>query len=518
MILYDFMDKEFDRSGYEEKFREYNIMEMNLQCVSDICKFLIDDLCKYMKERDVVFKHKVVDNEHDELLQRVKQFLSDPANYLEDIFAACYMSILYNEPDNHVYVERLDPGTRRVMHSAINYKGKIIDENPMFSLKGPIYEKYPVPLYYNGQTGRLVMLPGGCVEYHKAVLDIKFFKIYDLSEDNTTADDYTRYSFTKTYPIWNKIARSSIENLLMMEFSLSCGCSCYMFEKLSWIKEDTSLFAWERFVKTEREFPHFFMRKQLLRMMFDWFEKKDYQNVDVVALNRLTDFACELLSDFVDIINDRLIRSLKLFSILMWGDGKESVKSIKMEEDEKELFQKPLIRAWNTYYDNKSAYWKCIEPLIGEGWYGIDDYRECFQQIYLTQETLERLGLAHMHTIELEVPSHSSERNSDGIIGLDYNCKYTIRCKEPYNAVGWKLWEHASRDLLNNPTPNSAEECASLLEQKISQKFEEMKKCNEETLAAKQVKVTLSAKKVGALYLYGYLQKYLVSSYPKITQ
>ena len=371
MVVYDFLDMEYDWSSDKTLFQDYKFSEMKFKNTIEIVEFAVGELFRASKDIELLQVDETKDKDVRQLIQMMNELILDPNNYIYDFYAVCYMSILYNDPKNRIIVNELDPVCRKQMHKAINSAaGKNRSgQDTMHRLTGSAYELYPVPLYYNDIVHRLVMIPGGCKEYHKQVIHTKYFGFYNMSKDNESQEYHTRHSYTKIQNLWDCLRKSKIENLLMMEYNLGSGCACYLFEKLSWIQTDSELFAWKDFIELIREFPYFFIRKQMLELVFGLLEAKQYYNMEKDERENLRNKVSQILKNAINILNSEYIKSLKLFSYLMWEEIGPKTKFFEIRDEEHLTFLDALATAWTGYYDNCFAYTKCVEPIIGKGWY-----------------------------------------------------------------------------------------------------------------------------------------------------
>ncbi len=477
-------------------------------------RILMDELCRNIKlhkvEEKIEKMCRTVKFENAEVIKKdLVSILTDSSVYYTDLICAIYMGYKYNDLKQDLFLYNADKEEKTFgklseeakeewkaietkknqMQSAWESEsnkgrrkqGKEIVEQKLVD-KNVVRKSYPIPIVEN-KNHIILSIPGGCFWFHYALMSKRNISIFDLKTD---LKSYRRYSFMRMYQIYSFLKDKSIENMLLMEYSLGFGTCTQLasYLKANVSKEDAELYA--DCCKIFCEIEPFFIRKEIVQMLSKKNMDKDYVEVLLKLLPKLT-----------EIINDVYFSTLEVWWYICF-----SYCHILDWEDELSLYrmEKHLERAFEEYYDFGRLYEDSMHYCNVKNWRGISGVEDCF------------VNLAGYRFSDMQYRGETAlfgpvNTNTVVMITLGMNNK-TIFVEKPINMFGEEILEDVIEYFKEKKVPEDENVYELFYEQRL-RVFEGMYK--EYVKKYFDADVTLG-KTLSPMQLYAVLQRRIIES------
>ena len=431
------------------------------------------------------------------LFKNIEDILSNPLNYLSDLNCMVYMAYLFSDSRSDLVdglINEIDVGAENIDEADIKFieelgkKAEDIAEfwtykNNRFD-KESIRKNYPVPIKEyeddigdeyeinkkDGNLHTLSSLPGGCIDFHHTMLNSENIGLFDLKSENNI--DYTRYAFGKANKIYEDLKQCSIENLLLMEFSLGIGVSNQIFGYIKEVTKFEELNRLKPLIQASVDSPFFFIRKTILQKIWyyvmsnDWtmdvMKKSEANDIEQVAF--IVTYGCDILYCVNDLLDAIFENCLDLY----WN---VCCYLLNSEERESVLYylRSSLQAEWDNYYDDAVAYSEWIRSTQTHNWKNTECVEDCFAQYWHSKE--ERLRYAG--TIDTII-------GVDAVIPYIFKFRYDeiqqLNIERPINEIGYYILDEIEKKWMKQEAPENKTALYETYYKERTRIFNELKK------------------------------------------
>lgn len=448
-----------------QKERDYFLEEYLSKCVKKI------DWEKEWKRlsTQMEFSGEEDRKQLDIVLNELKLICEESSNYTRDLNAMLYMASVYQDSDMIDTTSEM-----RTVWECKSNQDKINKEitKCYYPIEG--YE------FSNDEKRRcaLTEINSGFLEFHKLMISKSNIGIFDIDTD---IEDFRRYSVVRMQKIYEELRKSTIQDLLLMEYSLGNG---YVNHVYDYIRDVTTFQELEEYfilVTTGAEIPAFFLRKKIVEILLHYIrmgeKNKRIHNAEIILSN----------------IKENLFPIIKDILELCWYELRLNF-SIQRVCD----IQMKVASGLSTYF-TENAYEDFLNDIGCFKWNKIKKVEDCF---------------AHIANFSF------SEKQYEGK-GLKFDDILNVRCfpvkdwqgktqtlivEKPLNNLGDKILEELQFQLEKGKFPNCINETYELYYRIREDIFKDIYEKQQNMILKKDVKIRRNMKKVTPAHIYAALQ------------
>lgn len=479
-ILLDYLEKAVSSIGVDEKLDE---------CWESIkCKQKLTELC-YLKYA----------------VDELKVLLSNPEEYYIDLLSTIYMGLLYNDTSQDYFAMKLcikdiekqygkptkeqkeqikDFNNKRetiksVWRRESNKGKKIINGEEVPACKRNVNATrayYPIPVKMN-DSNEILSLRGGCFWYHYTMINLKNFGIFDLQ---TEIKNYRRYSFMRMYKIYEALKDTSVENLLLMEYSLGIGLANQIYEYFYELNTKEEVDTISDLIQELAEIYPIFIRKKVVDIICKRIELKE-------ELAKCSETISLLVEVVNKIVNDVFFDVLELwwYEYFLYGD--------KAQDEYNHPFIHQLGFKMNqcmrNYFSFDKAYEDSLKVCGTYDWRGVSNIDDCFKTIL------------NNYFVEKQYKKKLIFELSDYLdIELD---------KMGINKIGKDILRRVKKDFINTKVEGEQIDVYELFYKRIETEFFKLRKKDKKDFYDREVKI---GKSLNATHIYAMLQYKIIET------
>ena len=205
------------------------------------------------------------------VIRDLESIISNYENFWDDLVADVLMGLLWADENYNVD-----------FNSTVKTKAGGKDKDTSLFLvwsqehKGSANTRFNYP-YANIKNYPDEPVPGGCLEYHKLMMNSDNVVIYDVPDDPAPGEDVQIYTYQKMDAIYQKLKDTPIENVLLLERSLGIGTSNVWYTCLRNVEDMYALGKFDEIIKLCNAIEPVFLRSRVIRTTCRYFsavEKK----------------------------------------------------------------------------------------------------------------------------------------------------------------------------------------------------------------------------------------------------
>lgn len=232
-------------------------------CLQDIYEEIDNDIDGGNKEKEF----------HKKTMISISGIIRDIKNYTYDLWADTYLAMLRADSQNDV---KLDA------EMEIGWVSKACNSNVINVEKAKIH--YPL-VDYGDKDFPFDGIPGGCEEYHRLMMQQKNIGIFDI---DTEKESLKQYAYPKSHEIYQELAKSPVENLLLLEKTLGIGYVNHLFHYMKKISSKDQLEGVEEIYEKVAEIP-MFLRKEVTDAIWTYLVRFEYNAISVECMRKTVD-------------------------------------------------------------------------------------------------------------------------------------------------------------------------------------------------------------------------------------
>lgn len=348
-----------------------------------------------------------------------------------------------------------------------------------------VKENYPVPIkvkmFEGGKEGVIKSISGGCFDYHKTMISKRNIAIFDTS---ITEGSFQRYSFVKNHEIYNELRNSSIENLLLMEYTLGIGYTNLLFEYLKNVDEYSKIQQFYPLIASGAENSHFYIRKQITKVIWEYVENE--MNGGMVS-----DKCIKNAEIIMKKANSTVVKVMNLVLEVWWY-----LYMCKVTDYEWNALVVGAQTCWRKYFDEEIAYKEWITTCKTQDWRDVENVEAAFEYVdglpYADEE--QRINnFEHLRTTWLL-------RISD----IDDNVRHLV-VESPKNKIGEIVIERTVKKLKYEEFPESPEKLYSLYDEIKRKEFDKFKQEEKNKFNSVNLIIKPNTYKIKAHHVYALL-------------
>lgn len=454
---------------------------------------------KWRELQERLVADSMVDSEKeylDKMLKDLERIIMDPISYFEDIMSAVYIGLLYSDPKQDSFANRLGFRENRPKEEsellyrfekdkceiASVWSSKSNDEKIN---KKSVKENYPVPIYENDEENSIRSLPGGCFRYHHTLISKDNISIFDIK---TEMKSFKRYSFVKMYRIYDELKDTLVENLLLMEYSLGVGYASQIFHYTKEMEKTKELEQLNKLVELGAQIVPFFIRKKVMSVLWEYLHVKGFDK------NCVDNYVLVILTAVKDMVMKVYMSSLEL----CW-------KICFRHKNEKLMYyiERILLHSWLDYYNANEVYKEMISECEVHDWRGINKVEDCFAFVRGYPEHIMSKGIIK---IESEVVLDMCKVSLQDYFG-NYKIIYVER---PINELGMELLRLTMEKINREKLPDNDMEIYRKYYSVRNNIYKELLKKEKLMLKGKDIKMPSTNLK--PQHVYALLQKEIIST------
>ena len=199
------------------------------------------------------------------LISKISGIISNIESYMRDLQADIYMG--YLRADANYDVEPDDLMIKGWDSEAYNKRSVDI---------GNARLHYPLQDYGEGGFP-FCDIYGGCREYHRLMMQQKNIGFFDI---DSKKESLKQYAFPKTHEIYQELADSPIENLLLLEKTQGIGYTNQLFSYLKGVRTKGRLEELWEIIKPETDVP-MFIRKNITYVIWTYLDDGEYTDTRI---------------------------------------------------------------------------------------------------------------------------------------------------------------------------------------------------------------------------------------------
>ena len=408
-------------------------------------------------------------------LRELKELLSECFNYESDLAADSLLGLLWADSNNEVSFEqevqnledRLDAVRTRKLEYLWGKCGECTTSK----------ENYP---YADMRVFPEEDIPGGCVDFHKVMMNPEHIIIFDVPEVVAPRTNIRKYTFPKMDIIYQKLDGSPIENFLLLERTVGVGTTILLYTKFKDLKTTKALETLQDFIKKCMDIEPIFIRKSIINMLtIHILDTKD----DIKASLSVT---MDLL-DIIVFVVKKMYRSLFEYAWSVYYLRYQDSDIAK--EDVLELLRGTAYQSWLRYYEDYDIYCEFLEEYDLYDWRAKRSIKTFFSDI---QE--KDIG----HSTLMEKVSSVNIKCANGKT-------VSFLAAKPLKGMGEKIRYRAEKELaLELVAPLPVDEMTKLLYKKEEKIFKEL--WQSERLRFYNMTYTYPAYKTTKNTIYAYIQ------------
>lgn len=210
------------------------------------------------------------------IISEISRKISSIESYMRDLWADIYMGILRAEEDNDIEPNDL---------MKIGWESRACNHNiNMESAR----KHYPLADYGDDRFP-MGGIPGGCKEYHELMMQQKNIGFFDTDSEK---ESLKSYAFPQTYEIYQKLADSPVENLLLLEKTQGAGYTNQLFHYLKKVTDKKQLEKFEEIIIAVTDTP-MFIRKDITDEIWRYLREFSYNDAAIQYVkNEIYGIAC----------------------------------------------------------------------------------------------------------------------------------------------------------------------------------------------------------------------------------
>lgn len=204
-------------------------------------------------------------------IRDLEAMISNYKNFSDDLIADVLMGLLWADENNNIDFDSNIKTEEREKEKGI----------PLSSIwwqghrgSGDTRKNYPYADIVNYPNEPV---PGGCLEYHKLMMNSDNVVIYDVPDNPAPGEDVQIYTYQKMDTIYQKLKDAPIENVLLLERSLGIGTSNIWYTCLKNVEDMYALEKFNKIIKLCCKIEPVFLRSQIIKIVSRYFavvEKK----------------------------------------------------------------------------------------------------------------------------------------------------------------------------------------------------------------------------------------------------
>ncbi len=343
LILLSYVGNQIEKGNYEEKLDRY--------------------------VRDYGDSHP-----YSKIVQGIKQIVKKPENYEKDMICCIYLGLInfYGADD----FKRCDRKIKEDIQSVWERKSNLNVKSGTEKVnKESVRKHYPTTIEEETNDHTIKNITGGCVPFHHTMISVDNISMFDLDTEITSLK---RYSYMRSYQIYEKIQDKAIENILLAELSLGLGYTSQLYSCLKEIEKYSVMKDILESIKPSAQIEQFFIRKEVIDVIWNNLDISLYYDIDNKDEEAKKEFneVCKWLHTIMECVQE-IISDVFEEIIDSWWDI--YVATI----NEEELYQMSLYltSCWKRYYDDEEVYADHIKHYRIHNWRNISKEEDCFYVI-----------------------------------------------------------------------------------------------------------------------------------------
>lgn len=409
------------------------------------------------------------------VVREIENIIYNFYNYEDDLAADILMGLLWADKNNNL-------GFNQKIQVKEGKKGSLKDSELIYLWKKSMNLKDAQKnyVYANIRNYPNESVPGGCLEYHKVMMQPDHIITFDMPDTVETGTNIGKYTYPKMDTIYQELIGAPIENILLLERTVGIGFTNILFLKLHDVKETEELNQYSEFMKRCMDIEPIFIRKRIVNVICDY----------MITVSGKTDDWLLVVTDLVDIviyILKQLYEPLfeytwSLYYMAYWNS----------EEDKKyilEILREETGRCWETYYEDWQIYHEFLKEYKMFNWRAEKTVEDFFEKI--DADEIGRLTL-----LEKVVPVNIKCANGEMV---------SFWARKPLEGLGEKIRDKALKECGYELSESLSEEDArKLLYKKEEEFFAHLWKAEKDSF--NNAAYSYNKIKITKIILYAYIQ------------
>lgn len=363
---------DFDES-FEEIFCEIFIDRKIVELYEkEFCSTILKeiDLSPIQKEDESILPLERLNRDYqkrEECIQFLKQLIQ---NLCIDVDVASFMFMGYYDAEDCIKTDG--------MSDLIYYLSTLEDE------KREEYKQIISNFPFAFEIGKRI--ENWCYNYKKELCCLANISIFDLGGEIKAGYDLTRYRFSKTKRIYDKIFSDKIENTFMLENSLGVSLTNIIYGYCRHVKEMGSYNKIKKIIQKITEIYGIYSRNNFACFIFDYLSYECFSDTAISEAERMVDL-------LAPIINERFIDLLRVD--WWWKIKEEKMNDIINRKKYMKTKRKELYNLCGSFYNDQTPYKDLVESLglyYFEKMDGFDtNMRNNLERLFIDRDKLDQI-------------------------------------------------------------------------------------------------------------------------------